>query len=160
MTPIPCIDWSRGKPLKLIVEPIVGEKALDDVRAQLLSEGLPVEDLGRSPITFFVAKTETGAAVGWGGLEKYGDAAILRSVVVNSVLRGLGTGKTMVDALIEEARAQGLGTLWLLTQSADGFFAKLGFEPVQRDSAPQSIQASEEFSVLCDDDAICMRLNL
>lgn len=146
--------------MDLTIVPILGAKALEDVRARLLSEGLPVQDLGASPISFYEVKTATGATVGWGGLEQYGNHAILRSVVVNSVLRGLGAGRTLVDALIHEATVQGLSHLWLLTQSADGFFAKLGFTPVPKETAPFAIQSSEEFSNLDDADAICMSKTL
>ncbi len=142
--------------MNLTIVPVRGPKALEDVRARLLSEGLPVYDLGAAPVSFFEAHTQTGATVGWGGLEQYGNQAILRSVVVNSVLRGLGTGRIMVDALIVEARRQGLSQLWLLTQSAEGFFDKLGFKTVSRASAPFAILSSEEFSNLADADAACM----
>jgi N-acetylglutamate synthase-like GNAT family acetyltransferase len=136
--------------------PVRGAKALEDVRARLLSEGLPVHNLGATPVSFFEAHTQTGATVGWGGLERYDNQAILRSVVVNSVLRGLGTGRVMVEALVAEARQQGLSQLWLLSQSAEGFFAKLGFETVARDTAPFAILSSEEFRELADADAACM----
>jgi amino-acid N-acetyltransferase len=129
---------------------------LADVRLRLLADGLPVEDLGRSPIRFFVARTDTGAAVGWGGLEPHGDQALLRSVVVNPVLRGVGAGKAMVEALIEQARGMGIERLWLLTTSAEKFFAGLGFHTVPRAEAPASIAASEEFAWHCPDDAVCM----
>lgn len=146
--------------MELSIIPVHGSKALEDVKARLLSEGLPVHNLGAAPISFFEAQTSTGATVGWGGLEQYGNQAILRSVVVNSVLRGLGTGRIMVDALIDEARQQGLSQLWLLTQSAEGFFAKLGFETVPRDRAPFAILSSEEFSNLVDAEAACMTKSL
>jgi amino-acid N-acetyltransferase len=128
------------------------------VRLRLLADGLPVEDLGRSPIRFFVARTETGAAVGWGGLEPHGQQALLRSIVVNPVLRGVGVGQSMVAALIAQANSMGMEHLWLLTTSAEAFFARLGFRTVARSSAPPSIAASEEFAWHCPDDAVCMTL--
>lgn len=133
---------------------------LADVRLRLLADGLPVEDLGRSPIQFFVARTETGAAVGWGGLEPHGQQALLRSVVVNPVLRGVGAGRAMVTALIAQARHMGIDRLWLLTTSAERFFAGLGFQAVPRQQAPASIAASEEFAWHCPEDAVCMTLAL
>jgi amino-acid N-acetyltransferase len=151
---------SKGRVVKLVIIPVKGQKALEDVRSFLLSEGLPVHSLGDTPVTFFEAQTETGATVGWGGLEQYGDQAILRSVVVNSVLRGLGTGRTLVEALIAQARGKGLSQLWLLTQSAEGFFAKLGFQTVPRHAPPPAILLSEEFRDLADAEAACMTQTL
>jgi N-acetylglutamate synthase-like GNAT family acetyltransferase len=142
--------------VELTIVPVRGAKALEKVRMLLLGEGLPVHNLGASPVSFFQAQTHSGAVVGWGGLEPYGSHAILRSVVVNSVLRGLGTGRTMVEALVAEARQQGLSHLWLLTQSAEGFFTKLGFDLVARDAAPAAIRLSEEFCELADTEASCM----
>jgi amino-acid N-acetyltransferase len=142
--------------VQLEIQPIKGALALEDVRKRLLSEGLPVQNLGSNPIFFFEAQTPSGAAIGWGGLEVYGREAILRSVVVNSVLRGLGTGRVLVQALIAEAQKMGLSQLWLLTQSAEGFFSKQGFETVPRTTAPHTIQNSEEFVELIDTDAKCM----
>jgi amino-acid N-acetyltransferase len=139
---------------------IDGSKALEDVRQLLLSEGLPVQNLGSAPVSFFEARTQTGAAIGWGGLETYGEEAVLRSVAVNSVLRGLGTGRVLVQALVEEARKMGFKRLWLLTQSAEGFFTKLGFDVCPRAHAPPAILASEEFTDLADTEATCMTRNL
>jgi amino-acid N-acetyltransferase len=62
----------------------------------------------------------------------------------------------MVEALVAQARAMGIQRLWLLTTSAEGFFAGLGFAPAPRENAPASIQASEEFAWHCPDDAVCM----
>ena len=150
------INLGIGDDVNLTIVPIDCPKALEDVRTRLLSEGLPVQNLGAAPVSFFEARTETGVTVGWGGLEQYGDQAILRSVVVNGVLRGLGTGRVMVEALIKEAGKQGLSQLWLLTQSAEGFFSKLGFDVVARETAPLAIRSSEEFIDLLDTEAVCM----
>jgi amino-acid N-acetyltransferase len=141
--------------LRVSIEPIAAGE-LDRVRLRLLADGLPVEDLGRSPVHFFAARTATGASVGWGGLEPHGEEALLRSVVVNPVLRGIGAGKAMVEALIDQARSMGVRRLWLLTTSAEGFFKGLGFHVVARGAAPASIQSSEEFAWHCPDDAVCM----
>jgi N-acetylglutamate synthase-like GNAT family acetyltransferase len=145
----------QGHALRVHIEPI-GPEELDKVRLRLLADGLPVEDLGRAPVHFFAARTQTGAPVGWGGLEPHGEHALLRSVVVNPVLRGIGAGTAMVEALAQTARTMGIARLWLLTTSAEAFFARLGFDPADRDSAPAAIRASEEFAWHCPETAVCM----
>ena len=47
----------------------VSKRELSDIRTILLSEGLPVETVLSAPITFFQLVTDTGARIGWGGLE-------------------------------------------------------------------------------------------
>lgn len=133
---------------------------LDRLRIVLLSEGLPAEDILRAPVKFFEACAENGAAIGWGGLEIYGDQAVMRSVVINSVLRGTGAGKELVETLIKEAKALGLKKLWLLTTNAENFFAKLGFSHAIRSEAPREIQDCEEFKWPNNETAHCMNKRL
>lgn len=145
--------------MKVSVKP-VAPRDLHSLRTVLLSEGLPVEDLMTAPISFFVASAENGAPIGWGGLEIYGNEAILRSVVINSVLRGTGAGRMLVDCLIDEARIRGLKKLWLLSNNAENFFGKMGFNHAIRSEAPKEIQESEEFMWEHNDAAHCMSMKI
>ena len=62
----------------------------------------------------------------------------------------------MIERLLALAGDYGIERVWLLTTSAPGFFAKLGFSDVDRASVPAAIAASEEFTHLCPDTAVCM----
>ena len=145
--------------MEVSVKP-VSQSDLEGLRLVLLAEGLPVENILTAPVNFFSAQAENGAAVAWGGLEVYGTAAILRSVVVNSVLRGTGAGRKLVKALIDEARTLGLKRLWLLTNSAENFFGKMGFSHAIRSEAPIEIQNSEEFLWQHNETAHCMSMKI
>ncbi len=46
--------------------------------------------------------------------------------------------------------------LYLLTITAEGFFAKRGYHRVERDSAPSSVRETAEFKNLCPASAVCM----
>lgn len=127
------------------------------MRLRLLSDGMPVRDLIRPEVHFFTATTETGAQIGWGGLEVHGPDALLRAVLVNPVLRGIGAGRALVDALLAEATRVQVGSVWLLTTEAEGFFSALGFVPAQRSLAPATIRATEEFAWHADSHAVCMK---
>lgn len=129
---------------------------LDRVRLRLLSDGMPVHDLVRPDIYFYTATTETGAQIGWGGLEVHGSQALLRAVLVNPVLRGIGAGRALVGALLEAAREKQVSDIWLLTTDAEQFFTKLGFAVVERSAAPAAIRAGEEFTWHQDSHAVCM----
>lgn len=105
---------------------------------------------------FCVARAD-GAIVGAIGLERYGDDALLRSLVVAPALRGGGVGMALVDALEKRAGALGLGALVLLTTTADRFFQRLGYAVIARDAMPPAAQQSDEFAHLCPASAVCMR---
>ena len=61
---------------------------------------------------------------------------------------------------LARARGLGLGSVWLLTTTAAGFFDQLGFARVERGSVPPELQASPEFATVCPGSAVCMRLAL
>lgn len=107
----------------------------------------------------YVVRAEPGR-VGCIGVERYGDDALLRSAVVLEQYRGDGYGRAAVRTLETEARDAGVGTLYLLTTTAAGFFESVGYEPVDRAAVPESVRGSAEFSDLCPDSATVMRREL
>jgi amino-acid N-acetyltransferase len=128
-------------------------------RAALSEAGLPAADLAVPGRAFFRLE-EAGAPAAYGGLEIHGTHGLLRSLVVVPGQRGCGHGSAMARALMEEARTRGLTHLWLLTTTAPEFFAKLGFQSIDRSAAPPAVAASEEFANLCPASAVCMTLVL
>lgn len=126
---------------------------------QLLKHaGLPTTDLP-GPTTLYGGYQDS-ELVGIIGLESYGTAALLRSLVVSPTLRRSGIGISLVQELSNEARKEGISELWLLTETAPSFFSKLGFSTRNREDAPRGIKTSKEFSSLCPDTAVCMSLVL
>jgi amino-acid N-acetyltransferase len=134
---------------------VVQEGAFEEVRALLVAAALPVEDLVSARPDFLGLRDAAGF-IGVIGLERHGEAALLRSLAVRDDQRGKGLGTTLVRAL--EARAPGLGVtrLWLLTTTAESFFRQLGYAPVLRDTAPLAIRETAEFRGICPTSAICM----
>lgn len=126
------------------------------IRGLLLDANLPVEDLDGSDIAFLVAATPAGI-VGAIGLQACGTAGLLRSLVVLPAQRGDGIGVALVHALEQRAQRQGIHQLVLLTQTAEQFFARLGYAPVARGDVPMALQTTAEFSALCPASATCMR---
>ncbi len=94
------------------------------------------------------------------GLEVYGSAGLLRSVAVAGSQRGKGIGAVLVGRMTERAAELGLRRIYLLTETAAPFFARLGFTPVDRDAVDEAVQASEEFSRLCPATAAVMVYDL
>lgn len=76
-----------------------------------------------------------------------GDDGYLRSVAVAEPARGFGIGALVAAAAARDAAGRGARGLFLLTESAQGFFARLGFEPLDREALPRWVrERSEECS--------------
>jgi amino-acid N-acetyltransferase len=125
------------------------------VRPLLEQAGLPTSDLAGSKPQFTVL-CEGGRIIAVGALERFGTAALVRSVVVAADRRGSGLGRTIVQELERVAPAARISRLILLTQTAREFFARQGYRVIERSEAPQDVQGSEEFRSLCPASAICM----
>jgi len=124
-------------------------------RADLPPDGLD-EQFGE-PYGLAVAD---GAVVGAAGVEVYGDAGLLRSVAVDPAWRGRGVGAALTRERLEWARARGLGAVYLLTNTAAGYFPRLGFTPVARDRVPEAVRGSLQFASVCPSTAKVMVLGL
>jgi amino-acid N-acetyltransferase len=122
----------------------------------LQSEGLPVEDLPID-LTNFIMATDNGLIVGAVGLEIYGQSGLIRSLVVKPEYRKMKLGRDLIGELEKNAKAVGIKTIYLLTETAQGYFPKIGFETISRDNAPPSIMQSSEFSHVCPTSAIFMK---
>lgn len=133
---------------------------LDIAKAWLSTAGLPVADLTAGHMEAFIVAMQGGNAVGMIGLENFGGAGLLRSLVVEHSCRDAGIGRQLVDALETTAVGQGISELWLLTIDADPFFARLGYVVADRGDAPAVIRDTAEFSSLCPGDAVLMRKRL
>lgn len=107
----------------------------------------------------YVVRADVGR-VGCIGVERYGDAGLLRSAAIQERHRGEGYGRGAVRALETEAREAGIERLYLLTTTAAEFFADLGYERVEREAVPEAVRGSTEFSDLCPESAVAMRRSL
>ena len=127
---------------------------------QLLSATtLPVDGLLDHLDTAVVARAG-GHVVGCAALEIYKDGALLRSVAVDAAARGQGIGARVTSAALDLARARGVRVVYLLTTTAEGFFPRFAFEPIDRQHVPAGVQTSVEFQSACPSTAIVMRKTL
>ena len=79
----------------------------------------------------------------------FGHVALLRSLVVSPDTRSSGMGTALVRYAESYALSQGARTLFLLTTTAEGFFARLGYSNTARDAAPPAIRSTREFAGIC-----------
>ncbi len=130
------------------------------VLALLADAALPTDGVAEHFGHFVVAR-ERGEVVGAAGLEVYGDAALLRSVVVDPAWRKKHLGEALVRASLANARERRIGTIYLLTESAADFFARFGFERIaQAEIDPAVVAGSAEFRIPRCDSAARMRRRL
>ena len=94
--------------------------------------------------------------VGVIGMERFGASALLRSLAIEPEFRRLGLGRTLVASLERDAHGKGIGQLVLLTETAEAFFRRSGYEVIDRRLVADQIKQSAEFRSLCPASAVCM----
>jgi amino-acid N-acetyltransferase len=122
----------------------------------LAASGLPVDDLTEAHCENFFCSGPPAMPTGVVGLEPFGDVALLRSLAVAAERRGRGEGGALLAHVEARARSGGIRIVFLLTTTAESFFAAHGYQPASRDTAPPSIRATREFGQLCPASAVFM----
>jgi len=88
--------------------------------------------------SFIVAEVQ-GTVVACCALEVvWSDLAEIKSLAVTEARKGKGLGKALVAAALEQASRLGVAKVFALTLDA-GFFEKLGFEEVSKESLPMKV---------------------
>lgn len=125
----------------------------------LTDSALPLEGLEDHLDATIVARDAT-TILGCAGLEVYGADALLRSVAVAADHRGRGLGEALTAAAIALARRRNVRAIYLLTETAAGFFPRFGFEETTRATVPAAVKQSVEFASVCPASATVMVLPL
>jgi amino-acid N-acetyltransferase len=145
--------------LKVTVSGLRGGEQ-SEVTALITACGLPVEDLTPQKLRHFVIARKGDRPIGTAGIEMTGRQSMLRSVAVSEAYRGRGIAAKLVTAAERYALSLGIDTLYLLTMTADDFFAGQGFVKIDRRDAPAAIRSTPEFKCLCAETAVCMQKRL
>ena len=117
----------------------------DGLKAALARAGLPADDVQEEG-PFFWRFERDDMPVGFAGIEVHGRDALLRSLLTLPPVRQQGVGGAMIDKMEVEARARGVGAIYLLTRDFVSFFAKLGYEPCSRERLPAAIATAGPFA--------------
>ncbi len=132
---------------------------LGPVRDHLRAAGLPSSDVVAGRQEFLVA-WQGERLVGTVGIELHGRDGLLRSLAVVDDLRRQGLGGALHRRALALAAARGVRTLYLLTTTAERFFAARGFDRISREAVPDALRATPELASLCPAGAVCMRREL
>ena len=125
----------------------------------LRNNRLPSEDCAEQ-VHNFCGIFDEDELVAAGGLEPAANYALLRSVVVQERYRGRGLARAMAEFLINQAHSEGMKAVYLLTETAETYFEKLGFSKLDRAQVPLEITQTRQFTSLCPDTASCMVMTL
>jgi len=117
--------------------------------ALLEGANLPSADLTDGHLEHFFFLGPRTAPFGLVGLEIYGKDALLRSLVVATDFRAAGAGSALVGHAENHARTRGVQSVYLLTTTAEPFFARRGYSRIERSEAPASIRSTREYSAIC-----------
>jgi amino-acid N-acetyltransferase len=123
--------------------------APEAARGLLAAANLPTSDLTDEQLAKFFYCGPATAPSALIGLEIYGAEALLRSLVVDPTVRSKGLGSALVERAEAHAATHGVGTLYLLTTTAEDFFARRGYHRIDRTVAPAAIRTTREFAGLC-----------
>ena len=83
------------------------------------------------------------------GVELYDNSALLRSLAVIPEYRKEGIGKILSEYIENYCKQNSVNELYLLTETAEHYFEKLGYKIQDREIAPVSIKGTTQFSGLC-----------
>ncbi|MDO8615615.1 MAG: GNAT family N-acetyltransferase [Dehalococcoidia bacterium] len=134
------------------------------IEALLTAEWLPPFQIREFLETFWVLDEE-GRVLGAAGLEDYGEAGVIRSVVVHPSARGRRLGDLLSRTAIGEARRRGLQRLYLFTGDKAPFWRRFGFEPCTMADFEPAARRSWQFVAISERPEIArmvtpMRANL
>ena len=110
---------------------------------------------------WLIGKDEQGNIVACVSLLHYTPAlAEVRSLAVADEVQGQGYGRTIVKALIAQARRRNVPTLFALTRAVP-FFQKMGFHTTHKERFPEKVWRDCSMCPLlqhCDETAVVMQL--
>lgn len=99
------------------------------------------DQLARLFREFVVAVDPAGEVVGCGALRVYTESlAEVASLAVAEHAHGMGIGRRIVEALVENARELGVASVFALTLREE-FFLRAGFRTVSKEMFPQKVWA-------------------
>ncbi|MGA8144362.1 MAG: GNAT family N-acetyltransferase [Candidatus Acidiferrales bacterium] len=118
-------------------------RAIFELIAQYAEQGLLLpraEEEIRRNISHFLVHEEKKRVVGCVALESYGaDLAEIRSLAVQTEVRGRGTGAKLLAFAIEEARRRGIARVFAVTHAPE-FFVRQGFAAASRHALTEKIE--------------------
>lgn len=128
----------------------------NSIRQLLIKCGLPTAGVERNITNFFVAISDS--VVGVIGMEYYEQAALIRSLAISPNLRKCGIAEELVQRALAELKSRGIGEVFLLTETAEKYFRRIGFNSIDRKQIPKQLLVNSELEQACSGCSSCMGL--
>ncbi|MBI5070593.1 MAG: GNAT family N-acetyltransferase [Deltaproteobacteria bacterium] len=119
---------------------------MEGIKLLLAAALLPSRDVVGPPGQRFILAAEGGRVLGCAGLQLAGQDALVRSMAVRWTRRNAGLGTRLHERLLHQAVLAGVRTLYVVTMTAEEFFARQGYRRAAADEVPAGLRASEEFA--------------
>lgn len=132
---------------------------LPAILALLEEARLPTAGVAEHVVDFLVAE-EAGGIAGAVGMERAGEFALFRSLVVRPDARRRGIAERLFRGLETIARAKGVARAYLLTETLEARCRAWGFTRVPREMVPMALRASPEITGCCPTSAALMLKDL
>lgn len=121
----------------------------------LTEQNLPVSDLFEDNVHLYLAY-DGKDLIATIGLEKYVKVGLLRSLAVKETFRNQQIADKMIKELLKVCKSENIKMIYLLTTTAENYFLKKGFLPVEREAVPAVIRQTREFRSICPSSAVVM----
>jgi amino-acid N-acetyltransferase len=131
----------------------------ETIHALLRAAALTLDGVPGDTDLLWVAELDR-RLVGVAGVELHAGDALVRSVAVAPEARGRRIASRLCAEVERQAAALGAARAFLLTETAEEFFARRGYTRAARAAAPAGIAASRQFAALCPASAILMSRGL
>jgi len=145
----------RGREMNWRVEtvPLNDEAAFEEIKEFCTEAGLPFfPPVMNNLHTQFVIRDADGRLGAAGRLETNYDHPMVEEIAVRKDLRRKGLGKKIVDAILNQARAEGIETIWVMARAPE-LFMSIGFEPTDDEDLLPKLK--EECRVCRDHITVC-----
>ena len=134
---------------------------LEDVKNILAACQLPHADISAEQLdNYYLAYSKDNHLVGVVGIEPLGNNGLLRSLAVKEDYRNQGFGYLLLKTAEHAARASHIDTLYLLTENAQDYLQRFGYQSIDRNSVPETVATTSEFTTLCPASAHCLCLQV
>ncbi|MFI5172585.1 MAG: arsenic resistance N-acetyltransferase ArsN2, partial [Chitinophagales bacterium] len=117
---------------------------LPAIQNLLKEAALPFADI-ETHLSGFIIGTENENILAVAGLEIEDDIALLRSVAVKQEYRNKGLGEEIVRVITNMAISKNINSIYLLTETAEKFFSRMGFAAISRNDVHPQIKNTEEY---------------
>ena len=129
---------------------------LPAIKKLLEDSGLTAHGIEGKLDSFFIA--EKDVIIGVVGMEISNHKGLLRSFAVAHSYRKLGIAKKLLTQSLYLANERGLATIYLLTDTAEAYFARHGFTKIERTEIPGALLTNSGLGCVCPCCSAAMKL--